>query len=88
MLTSDIPGRQTLSRRDELRALDAILGELETLNLQEIPSLPRPLGERLRSAGVVYRRGATVSEIIDQVFKAQEAHLQAQRDTTRRRPAA
>lgn len=88
MLSSNIPDRQELSRRTQLRALDAILGDLETMNLREIAGLPRALSERLRRAGVVYRDGARASEIIDLVFRAQEAYLQPLPTTTRRRSAA
>lgn len=87
MLVSNIPD-QALYRRNQLRALDAILGELETMNLRDIAGLPRPLAVRLRRAGVVYRDGARVSEIIDLVFRAQEAYLQPLPTTTSRRRSA
>jgi hypothetical protein len=76
VLVSNIPDRQALYRRNQLRALDDILGELETMNLRQIAGLPRPLAVRLRRAGVVYGDGARASEIIDLVFRAQEAYLQ------------
>ncbi|MEA2682127.1 MAG: hypothetical protein QOK05_455 [Chloroflexota bacterium] len=89
VLSSNVPDHQALYRRNQLRALDAILMELETMNLREVAGLPRPLTERLRRLGVVYRDGAPVSEIIDLVFRAQEAYLvQMPTTTTRRRSAA
>jgi hypothetical protein len=89
VLSSNVPDRQALYRRAQLRALDAILSDLETMNLEDIAGLPRALADRLRRAGVVYRDGAPVNEMIDLVFRAQEAYLQPLPTTAaRRRPAA
>lgn len=89
MLTAKLPDAQAAYRRNQLRNLDAILMELETLNLREIDVLPRPLRERLRRAGVVVREGAPASELIDLVFRAQEAYLSPLPNiVTRRRSAA
>ena len=63
-------------RRVQLRHLDRLLGELETLNLREVQELPAGLSRRLREAGVGHRPEATISEVIDLVFNAQEAFLQ------------
>ncbi|HEV1998004.1 MAG TPA: hypothetical protein VGR61_07745 [Candidatus Dormibacteraeota bacterium] len=89
MLITNIPDPQAACRRNQLRNLDALLLELETLNLQEIGVLPRSLCERLRRAGVAFRDGAAASELIDLVFRAQEAYLSPIPTTvTRRRSAA
>jgi hypothetical protein len=86
---TNVPDPQAAYRRNQLRNLDVLLGELETLNLREIQGLPRSLCERLRRAGVVFREGAAASEIIDLVFRAQEAYLVSMPNTvTRRRSAA
>jgi hypothetical protein len=88
-MLSNVPDRQALYRRTQLRALDAILSDLEAMNLRDIEGLPLTLANRLRRAGVVYRDGAQVSELIDLVFRAQEAYLQPHAmSSTRRRPAA
>ena len=88
MLSSNIPDRQAQYRRSQLRALDAILADLETMNLRELQGLPRSLVERLRRAGVAYPEGAAASEIIDLVFRAQEAYLQPMPTIPNRRRSA
>ncbi|HEY8740512.1 MAG TPA: hypothetical protein VIN56_07970 [Candidatus Dormibacteraeota bacterium] len=89
VLTTNIPDPQEVYRRRQLRNLDAILADLELMNLRESPGLPRSLAVRLRRAGVVHRDAAPVSEIIDLVFRAQEAYLQPLPVVpTRRRSAA
>ena len=89
VLSSYLSDPHQVYRRDQLRNLDSLLMELETLNLREVPGIPTSLLQRLRRAGVGYRDGAPVSEIIDQVFRAQEAFLQPLPNTvTRRRKAA
>ena len=86
---SNVPDPQAAYRRNQLRNLDKILGELETMNLREVGAMPGSLCERLRRAGVVFREGAPASEIIDLVFRAQEAYLSPLPNTvTRRRSAA
>lgn len=52
------------------------------MNLQGVEGLPPILSARLRRAGVAHRDGAPVSEIIDLVFRAQEAYLQPMPTTT------
>lgn len=89
VLSSYLSNPVQVQRRDQLRQLDAILTDLETLNLREIVGIPRELTQRLRRAGVGHRDGAPVSEIIDLVFRAQEAYLQPLPNiVTRRRRAA
>ena len=89
VLSSYLSDPHQVDRRNQLHNLDAILTDLETLNLREIVGIPRELTQRLRRAGVGYRDGAPVSEIIDLVFRAQEAHLQPLPNiVTRRRRAA
>ncbi|MGI8608357.1 MAG: hypothetical protein ACR2MY_03900 [Candidatus Dormibacteria bacterium] len=89
MLISNVPDLQAAYRRNQLRNLDTLLMELETMNLREVELMPRSLCERLRRAGVVFRDGAAASEIIDLVFRTQEAYLSPLPNTvTRRRSAA
>jgi hypothetical protein len=87
VLQSDLQNGQQLYRRDQLHTLDRILADLEMLNLRDEP-VPRTLSQRLRRAGVVHRREAPVSELIDLVFRAQEAFLQPLPITTTRRRSA
>jgi hypothetical protein len=81
------PNPENDYKRIQLRRLDEALDQLESLNLQGLGSVPDPLQRRLRSIGVLHPSGATVTEIIDLVFRAQERFLTP---TTRsgRRPAA
>jgi len=89
VLSSYLSDPHQVDRRNQLRNLDGILTDLESLNLREIERIPRPLHQRLRRAGVGHRDGAPVSEIIDLVFRAQEPFLQPLPNTvTRRRRAA
>ena len=89
VLSSYLSDPHQVHRRNQLRNLDAILTDLETLNLREVNGIPRSLHERLRRAGVGYRDGAPASELIDLVFRAQEVYLQPLPTTvTRRRRAA
>ena len=62
-------------RRVQLRHLDSLLAELEGLNMHEAQALPQALSQKLRAAGVGHRPDATVSSVIDLVFRAQEAYL-------------
>ena len=88
-MLSNLQDSQQVHRRNHLRSLDTILGDLETLNLREIESLPRSLADRLRAEGVAVSPGATISELIDLVFRAQEAYLShLPTPVTRRRSAA
>jgi hypothetical protein len=87
VLQHDVHDRHQVYRRDQLHTLDRILADLEMLNLRDEP-LPRSLSVRLRRAGVVHRDGAPVSELIDLVFRAQEAFLQPLPITTTRRRSA
>lgn len=86
------PATTEVVRRVQLRHLDRLLGELETLNLRDAQELPADLSERLRDAGVGHRADASISEVIDLVFTAQEAFLQPTPGMhghgTRRRSAA
>ena len=75
-------------RRFELHRLDIILSELEALNLKDHRAVPPQLGDRLRRAGVGYPRGATVTEVIDLVFRAQERYLHTSDSRSGRRSAA
>ncbi|MHB8510486.1 MAG: hypothetical protein ACYDGR_17905 [Candidatus Dormibacteria bacterium] len=63
-------------RRIQLHRLDVLLAELEALNLRAVSEVPSDLSSRLRSAGVGHPTGATVSTVIDLVFRAQERFLQ------------
>ena len=77
-----------IMRRLNLQMLDELLSELELLNLREEPCLPEPLSARLRAAGVGHRLSATTSEVIDLVFRAQEAYLHRPDAAARRSTAA
>jgi hypothetical protein len=82
------PGSTEAVRRFELQRLDTLLSELESLNLEDRFKVPENLGHRLRRAGVGYPREATVSEVIDLVFRAQERFLQPLETRTGKRSAA
>jgi hypothetical protein len=69
-------GYADAARRRRLRRLDALLGELETLNLAGTTTVPAGLSERLRAAGVGHPTGADISYVIDLLFRAQERYLQ------------
>jgi len=74
-------------RRTELHRLDMLLAHLEGLNLRDHTAVPLGLGERLRQAGVGYPAAATVSEVIDLVFRAQERYLTPLDTHTGKRPS-
>ena len=63
-------------RRIQLHRLDSLLAELEALNLRGVSVVPHDLSLRLRSAGVGHPTAATVSDVIDLVFRSQERYLQ------------
>ncbi|MFN2464709.1 MAG: hypothetical protein ABR598_00410 [Candidatus Dormibacteria bacterium] len=89
MLNTTLTNNSELYRRHQLHNLDAILADLEVLNLRDAHSLPRSLTARLRRAGVACRDQAPVSELIDLVFRAQEPFLTPMAlPPTRRRSAA
>ena len=75
-------------RRLSLRRLDALLSELEALNLGDAAIVPHELSQRLRSAGVGFNQDATVTCVIDQLFRVQERFLTPIDTRTRRRNAA
>ncbi len=84
--TSLDPGTQSgeeILRRVRLRELDLLLSELEALNLRDVDMLPAHLGMRLRAAGVGHRSNARVTEVLDLVFRAQEAYLRPGHGTRR-----
>jgi hypothetical protein len=87
MLIHPVPGEDGEIKRLQLRRLDDALGQLESLNLKGVAFIPDPLQRRLRSIGVSHPSNASVTEVIDLVFRAQERFLTP---TTRtgRRPAA
>ena len=87
MLTEAETNANEILRRIQLRHLDVLLTELEALNLRDAVVLPVTLSEKLRAAGIGHRRDASVSTVIDLVFRAQEAFLH-QLPSTRRRSAA
>jgi hypothetical protein len=62
-------------RRTQLRRLDAMLAELEGLNLGGAKTVPGDLAGRLRAAGVGHPTDAEISQVIDLVFRAQERYL-------------
>ena len=76
-------------RRLQLHRLDTLLSALEDLNLKGTFDVPTHLAMRLRAAGVGHPSTASVSEVIDLVFRAQERFLQPLPGTrTSRRSAA
>ena len=87
MLTEADTNADEILRRIQLRHLDVFLTELEALNLRDARELPAALSDKLRAAGIGHRRDASISAVIDLVFRAQEAFLH-QLPTSRRRPAA
>jgi hypothetical protein len=87
VLTQAETNANEILRRIQLRHLDLLLTELEALNLRDAVVLPVTLSEKLRAAGIGHRRDASVSAVIDLVFRAQEAFLH-QLPSTRRRSAA
>jgi hypothetical protein len=79
------------SRRDNparlhLDRLDAMLDELEDLNLRGRPQVPAPLGNVLQSLGVNQPSSRSVSELIEVVFDLQEPVLHMLRHGRQRRP--
>ncbi|GAC1327698.1 MAG: hypothetical protein NVSMB17_02090 [Candidatus Dormibacteria bacterium] len=89
VLSSYFSNPDQVYRRNQLRNLDLILTDLETINLREGNGIPHSLHVRLREAGVSARADAAASELIDLVFRAQETYLQPPPDAaTRRRKAA
>jgi len=77
-------------RRVRLRRLDDLLAELEDLNLHGATALPARLAEKLRAAGVGHPSEASITEVIDLLFRAQERYLQPMptiRTGRRMRPA-
>jgi hypothetical protein len=62
-------------RRIRIRELDGLLSELEMLNLREVGLLPEQLSTRLLQVGVPHDPQASISDLIDLVFRAQESYL-------------
>jgi hypothetical protein len=78
-----------VARRRQLRRLDQLLGELESLNLGGMRAVPAGLSERLRAAGVGHPSDANITHVIDLLFRTQERYLAAIPAThTRGRSAA
>jgi hypothetical protein len=61
-------------RRARLRELDDVLDALERLNLKDTSTLPQPLRQQLSEVGVK-TAGQSVTELIEQVWAAQEEYL-------------
>jgi hypothetical protein len=70
-------------RRIRLHELDLLLTQLENLNLREATEVPEHLSARLRAAGIGYRREESITEVLDRVFRAQEAYLRPGHGTRR-----
>jgi hypothetical protein len=75
VLTPPESNANQILRRIQLRHLDVLLTELEALNLRDARVLPAALSDKLRAAGIGHRPDASVSTVIDLVFRAQEAYL-------------
>ena len=67
------------SPRDRLRQLDALLEDLEDLNLQDMAHVPVRIGSALMDLGVDDPYTLTITELIDRVFDLQEPVLVAVR---------
>jgi hypothetical protein len=74
---------EEIVRRIRLHELDLLLSQLEALNLRDVEDVPEQLSGRLRAAGVGHRTEATVTEVLDLVFRAQEAYLRPGHGTRR-----
>jgi hypothetical protein len=74
---------EEIVRRIRLHELDILLSQLEALNLRDVIIVPRDLSGRLRAAGVGHRSDANVTEVLDLVFRAQEAYLRPGHGTRR-----
>ena len=73
------------SARDRLSRLDAMLDELEDLNLRGMTHLPVRLGNQLIEFGIDDPYDSTVTDVIDQIFELEEPLLSMVR--SRPRPA-
>ncbi len=62
-------------RRTALKALDALLEQLEQLNLRDRAIVPAPLARRLITAGVRHRPPVSVPDLIERVFARQERYM-------------
>ena len=70
-------------RRIRLHELDTLLSQLEALNLRDLAVMPELLSNRLRAAGIGHRSDASVTDVIDLVFRAQEVYLRPGHGTRR-----
>jgi hypothetical protein len=57
--------------RTRLRQLDAVLGDLEELNLNDVSTLPVSVGSVLISLGIDHPYAGTITDLIDLVFEEQ-----------------
>ena len=62
-------------RRSCLNQLDALLAELEMLNLRGAKSVPEDLGSRLEAAGVRQPQRLQPPKLIESVFDLQRPYL-------------
>ena len=67
------------SPRNRLNQLDAVLDDLEDLNLREIVEIPPRVGNALADLGVDNPYAQSVNELIERVFELQEPVLAAVR---------
>ena len=74
--------------RDRLSRLDAVLGELEALNLKGMTHLPVRLGNQLIEFGVDDPYDKTVTDLIDRVFELEEPLLSMVKSRPRSVPRA
>jgi hypothetical protein len=70
-------------RRIRLHELDLLLTQLENLNLREATEVPENVSRQLRAAGIGHRSDESVNEVMDRVFRAQEAYLRPGHGTRR-----
>ena len=76
------------SVRERLSRLDAVLGELEALNLKGMTHLPVRLGNQLIEFGVDDPYDKTVTDLIDRVFELEEPLLSMVKSRPRSVPRA
>jgi hypothetical protein len=71
--------RLNSSPGDRLRQLDAVLDDLEDLNLRDLANLPVRVGSALMDLGIDDPYIHSITELIDRVFELQEPVLAAVR---------
>jgi hypothetical protein len=76
------------STRERLRELDAMLDELESLNLRGMSYLPVRVGAALIRLGITDPYAWSIPELIDRIFDLEEPLLATMRTRSAGRTAA